>query len=158
MTYEKVRDHWCLYNIWYIDLYKKRAASLPLSLHMRWPVMRPEGFEFRKSHFHPPFRPRRLTIPTYKAKSYAPASVYAERINTGYGLERATLGIAVWNTENTAKNVTWLEEWPAWIKVYMHTMRVTVNGRQVPNGRFFLYYIIKVSNCRMMQQLTVSFR
>lgn len=104
--------------------------------------MRPEGFEFRKcSPFvNQSWKELRLifTPSTCTAKSYIPASVYAERINTGYGLERAILGIAIWNTEETAKNVTWLEEWPAWIKVYMHSMRVTVNDEQVSNGENFV--------------------
>lgn len=94
--------------------YDVSNAPLPLSLQMRWPVMRTEGFEF----------------PT----SYSPAPLYAERINTGYGLERAVLGIAIWNSEAFATNVTWLEEWPAWIKVYMHTLRVTIDNKEAPES------------------------
>ena len=68
------------------------------------------------------------------------------------------LGIAIWNTEDGAKNVTWLEEWPAWIKVYMHSMRVTVDDVQVSKGKsttmisllkqrvFSLHYDIRM-NC-----------
>lgn len=152
-------DPFAIYDIqtsmWYFSLSRlleamlaERSAhpvSLPLSLHMRWPVMRPEGFEFRKSSpfVHRSWKELRLifTPSTYTAKSYIPASVYAERINTGYGLERAILGIAIWNTEETAKNVTWLEEWPAWIKVYMHSMRVTVDDEQVSNGENFVWLV-----------------
>lgn len=100
--------------------------------------MRPEGFEFRK-FFQPWLIAMQLLTLSWStiqnlATSYEAASLYTERINTGYGLEGAVLGIAIWNSEQTARNVTWLEEWPAWIKVYMHTLRVTVNNEVVSNG------------------------
>jgi hypothetical protein len=96
--------------------------------------MRPEGFEFRA--YLPNCINDMLDLRLYflSATEYKPAEVYAERVNTGYGLERATLGISVWNNGPSTTNVTWLEEWPAWIKVYMHTMRVTVNDRPVATG------------------------
>ena len=57
-----------------------------------------------------------------------------ERINTGYGLERNRLGIQIRNNAAAPIAVTWLEEWPWWIKVYMHTLRVSVNGVNVAQG------------------------
>ena len=66
--------------------------------------------------------------------SYEAAPLIVERIKTGYGLERNQLGIQLKNNGDVPASVTWLEEWPAWIKVYMHTLRVTVNGEEVSHG------------------------
>lgn len=65
-----------------------------------------------------------------------------ERINTGYGLERNRLGIQIRNNAAESIAVTWLEEWPWWIKVYMHTLRISVNGVSVAQGAMRMASIV----------------
>ena len=55
-------------------------------------------------------------------------------MNTGYGLERARLGIEISNDQDEEAEVSWLEEWPWWIKVYLHTLELTVNDVVVSEG------------------------
>ena len=60
------------------------------------------------------------------------------RINTGYGLERARLGIEIRNNaEDSDVDVTWVEEWPWWIKVYLHTLEISVDDTVVQQGALF---------------------
>lgn len=72
--------------------------------------------------------------PLSSASKFEPASITVHRINVGYGLERATVGIKVRNNRNVDATVRWLEEWPWWMKVYLHTMYVRIDGEQVPEG------------------------
>ena len=107
--------------------------SKPLNLQMTWPVMHRDGFEYRKSSFQ-----RQYTswsdLSLFAALSYTPAPLLYERINTGYGLERNRLGVQITNNENQPVSAVWLEEWPHWIKLYMHTLQVSVNGQAVERG------------------------
>ncbi|KAL7006433.1 Subunit of the glycosylphosphatidylinositol transamidase complex-like protein [Cystobasidiomycetes sp. EMM_F5] len=91
--------------------FDQATTSLPLSLSMTWPVMTPEGFEY--------------------PRSYIPANITVERINSGYGLERGQLGVEITNNQPEDAHVTWLEEWPWWIKVYTHTMKVQIGKKLV---------------------------
>jgi len=84
----------------------------PLYVGMKWPVMHQEGFQY--------------------PMSFEPAPVLFERINSGFGLERARLGVEIRNYQLSDTTATWLEEWPWWIKVYMHTLQVTIDGQPVP--------------------------
>lgn len=57
-----------------------------------------------------------------------------DRINAGFGLERGYLGIEIRNSLESSVSAVWLEEWPWWIKVFMHTLTITVDGEAVTQG------------------------
>lgn len=78
------------------------------------------------------------------AKTYTPAPLLVSRINTGYGLERARLGIEIRNNKPDSEvHVTWLEEWPWWIKVYLHTLEISVDDVLVQQGASPIYLFPK---------------
>lgn len=69
------------------------------------------------------------------ASTFEPATVLFERINTGYGLERNRLGVQIRNNADQPVSAVWLEAWPHWIKAYMHTMHISVDGLPVETGQ-----------------------
>jgi phosphatidylinositol glycan class T len=48
----------------------------------------------------------------------------------GYGQERGAIGVDISNSLSDPVSVVYVEEWPWWIKVFLHTLTVTVDGNK----------------------------
>ena len=73
---------------------------------------------------------------------------------TGYGQERGSIGIEFINLLNEPIKVLWMEEWPWWLKIYVHTLQGHVDGKPVILGKVaFLITILTLLTCTMARQL-----
>jgi len=52
---------------------------------------------------------------------------------TGYGQERGVVGVSITNDSPTEVEAIWLEEWPWWMRVYMHTLKLQTEDLIIQN-------------------------
>lgn len=57
----------------------------------------------------------------------APLSI--ERTMTGYGQERGVIGVIITNNTPDSVDAIWLEEWPWWMRVFMHTLQLKTDSQ-----------------------------
>lgn len=61
------------------------------------------------------------------AHEYTTAPVSISRLLLGNGQERGSIGVSISNTSPEPVNAVWLEEWPWWIKLYLHTLQQKID-------------------------------
>ena len=109
-------------------------ASVPISALMKWPSE--AAFAFRKFCFDLTlYHEVDRVIAAAKYNDSTP--ILIKRRLTGYGQERGSIGIELLNSLNEPVDLLWMEEWPWWLKVYLHTLRGHVNGE--PAGKPISY-------------------
>ncbi|XP_003741259.1 GPI transamidase component PIG-T [Galendromus occidentalis] len=97
-----------------------------------------------KSHTYWTIKPPPLTINRYVQ---------------GYGLESGGVRTVIVNSAQKALNVTYLEVIPWYLRVYVHTLRITSNGKQVfPNRIVFQPSLDREKPCHLEIGLNLAAR
>lgn len=79
-----------------------------------------------------------------------PPPVTINRYVQGYGLESGGVRTIIVNSENKSLNVTYLEVIPWYLRVYVHTLKITSNGRQIfPNRIVFQPSLDREKPCHL---------
>lgn len=66
------------------------------------------------------------------AKIYHPGPISISRVIAGHGQERGSIGVIIGNLHPFPVKAIWLEELPWWIRLYLHTLQVDINGQTIP--------------------------
>lgn len=74
-----------------------------------------------RPHIH--YQWQLLTDKLALAREYTKAPVSISRLLLGNGQERGSIGVSISNTSPEPVTAVWLEEWPWWIKLYLHTLQ-----------------------------------
>ncbi|GAA5864421.1 hypothetical protein JCM8547_005814 [Rhodosporidiobolus lusitaniae] len=106
----------------------KALESSVLDARVTWPEENP----FRYPH------PSKLSLPALAIR----------RLLSGVGQERGRIGVEIVNNLDEQAEVVWVETWPWWVRGFVSTMEVTVNGNATENLLTDLSYSPSVARKR----------
>lgn len=121
----------------------------PLNISMTWPT---------ESQFHPRTSFIPLFLPTHpftnffttiaKLDSLNSSPISTRRLLSGYGQERGKIGIELSNHLNRTVEVIWIETWPWWIRGFISSLKVKMEGNDGKDDSKCFYFVFKYSRAR----------